>query len=82
MPGESRPGASRRRLPRTLRLGALRELNRRPERVAHHLLKDEEARKRFNRETQAAAALHHPNVCPVYEIGEADGQNVLGDGLH
>ena len=45
--------------------------------LAPHLLRDEEARKRFDREAQAAAALHHPNVCPVYEIGEEDGRTFL-----
>ena len=45
--------------------------------LAAHLLQDEEARKRFQREAQAAAALHHPNVCPVYEISEVDGQTFL-----
>ncbi len=45
--------------------------------LAAHLLKDEEANKRFLREAKAAAALHHPNVCPVYEIGEADGRTFL-----
>ncbi len=45
--------------------------------LAAHLLKDEEALKRFHREAKAAAALHHPNVCPVYEIGEVDGQTFL-----
>ena len=45
--------------------------------LASHLLEDEEARKRFHREAKAAAALHHPNVCPVYEIGEAEGQTFI-----
>ena len=45
--------------------------------LAAHLLQDEEARKRFHREAQAAAALHHPNVCPVYEIAEEAGQTFL-----
>ena len=45
--------------------------------LAAHLLKDEEARKRFDREAQAAAALHHPNVCPIHEIAEADGRTFL-----
>ena len=41
--------------------------------LAAHLVKDEEARQRFQREAKAAASLHHPNVCPVHEIAEAEG---------
>ena len=40
--------------------------------LAQHLLDDEEAKERFLREAKAAAALHHSNVCPVYEIDEVD----------
>ncbi len=39
-----------------------------------HLLGNEEVRKRFEREAKAAAALQHPNICPVYEIDEVDGR--------
>jgi serine/threonine protein kinase len=45
--------------------------------LAAHLLNDEEAKARFLREAKAAAALHHPNVCPVYEIDEVDGRTFL-----
>ena len=41
--------------------------------LAAHLFKDEEAQKRFDREARAAATLHHPNVCAIHEIGEAEG---------
>ena len=36
-----------------------------------------DAKARFLREAQAAAALDHENVCTVYEIDEADGQTFL-----
>ena len=42
-----------------------------------HLLGNEEVRKRFEREAKAAAALHHPNICPVYEIDEVEGKSFI-----
>jgi serine/threonine protein kinase len=38
---------------------------------------DDQAVKRFQREAKAAAALNHPHICTVYDIGEADGQPYL-----
>jgi serine/threonine-protein kinase len=45
--------------------------------LAGHLLNDDEAKARFLREAKAAAALDHPNICTVYEIGEAEGKTFL-----
>jgi serine/threonine protein kinase len=41
--------------------------------IVPELAEDEEFRRRFERESQMAASLDHPNVIPVYEAGEADG---------
>src|SRR5262249_32311045 len=51
-------------------------------RVALKVMKAElaarrDARQRFDREAQAAALLPHPNLCPIYDVGEDNGTPYL-----
>jgi hypothetical protein len=45
--------------------------------IAPELAEDERFRGRFLREPRLAASLDHPNVIPIYEAGERDGQLYL-----
>lgn len=42
-----------------------------------HRDEDREFAHRFYREARAAAQLHHPNLCTIYDVGEIDGRLYL-----
>ena len=42
--------------------------------IAPDLAEDVDFRQRFERESETAASIEHPNVIPVYEVDEAEGQ--------
>src|SRR4030065_187040 len=45
--------------------------------LPREFLHDPKFRTRFGREAQAIAALEHPNIVPVYDYGEEEGQPFL-----
>ena len=45
--------------------------------VPHAASEGVEMLRRFRQEAKAAAALRHPNFCPIYEVGEASGLSFL-----
>ena len=45
--------------------------------LPEELLADQERKRRFVQEAQAAASLEHPNIAVIYEIDEADGMTFM-----
>jgi eukaryotic-like serine/threonine-protein kinase len=41
------------------------------------LMQDETARKRFVREARSLAALEHPYICSIHDVGEAEGRSFI-----
>ena len=45
--------------------------------VSSHLASDPEARARFDREARAIAALNHPHICTLHDVGHERGVDFL-----
>src|SRR5688500_7106720 len=45
--------------------------------LAERVAADDLAAARFEREARAIAALNHPNVCAIHDVGEQDGHQFL-----
>ena len=54
-----------------------RHLGRRVALKIPQLSEDPRRRRRFQREARTAALLRHPNICPIFDVGESDGRPFL-----
>ena len=42
-----------------------------------HVASDPDLKRRFEREAKTVAALSHPHICPVFDVGSEDGTDFL-----
>src|SRR5262245_1561287 len=42
-----------------------------------HVASDLDLKQRFEREAKTLAALSHPHICPVFDVGQQDGVDFL-----
>jgi serine/threonine protein kinase len=45
--------------------------------LPQHLVSNPDLKQRFEREAKALAALSHPHICPVFDVGSQDGIDFL-----
>ena len=45
--------------------------------LPEHVAADPDLKQRFEREAKTVAALSHPHICPVFDVGDQDGINFL-----
>ena len=45
--------------------------------LPEHVAADPDLKQRLEREAKTVAALSHPHICPVFDVGEQDGVNYL-----
>ena len=48
--------------------------------LPEHVASDPDLKQRFEREAKTLAALSHPHICPIHDIGSQDGIDLPGDG--
>jgi hypothetical protein len=49
--------------------------------LSAHVAAHPELKQRFEREAKTLAALSHPHICPVFDMGRQDGIDFLGNGV-
>src|SRR5881409_1435312 len=45
--------------------------------LPEHFSQDAEMKQRFEREAQTIAAMNHPHICTLYDVGQQDGAEFL-----